>query len=65
MSVIELLEKMGADASANTGAARDQFWSMSEMTEEQLKYNKLWCLVVPEKEDDDEDGEEDNKIVLN
>ena len=51
MSAIQLLEQLGANA-LNRGKAKEIF---AERVENDLpEHSKQWCLMVPEKDDEEE-----------
>ncbi len=60
MSLVQMLEKIGSDAEANSS------FQLSENTSIQNEIDpnrKLWCFLVPEKDNDDDQGEDNNNQV--
>ncbi|MCW8091465.1 hypothetical protein [Alteromonas sp. ASW11-130] len=66
MTAVELLENMGANASKNTVEASQQFWTAFETERERFENRKLWCVVHPDKDDDQSPlkDDDDNETSL-
>ena len=62
MNKIKLLEQLGADASLQTGKARELMLAEADISEI-AETGKLWCLMVPEKDDEEQDTDKNDTVT--
>lgn len=60
MNKIAMLEQLGADASLQTASARELFLQDTHLRDLEEE-GKMWCLMLPEDDEDDEDGDDDGE----
>ncbi|GGW74770.1 hypothetical protein [Alteromonas halophila] len=59
MTKVKLLEMLGADASLQSGSARDMLLADADINHI-ADTGKLWCLMLPEDDEQEQESEKDD-----